>query len=559
LKPELQAMQTLRETFIKAYEAGPFMLPPEQLIGQLKEQLSYGYGGSRVVTDLVDQLQWEALGRYGADVESDRRRQIERARLAWRYDLQSRRAVEMWTDFGFGQRIKVVPEDDNLVPIWDEFWSARRNKPILADRKIANKVCIKTLIDGEMYFLFYWSPLDGKVTIRRILTDEISQIVKHPMDADVTLFYVRDMGQKQITLPNGDKVPGITKLYYPDWQADPDQLAAAEIPNGAARIDKLTDGETGTRFVMQQMALNEDDNGRGWPQFFQIVDWTKAYRELIQDWAAVAKGNAMFVRRLTTGSGSRAVDAIRGRFASTLSSDNAVETNPPTAAGGTFVHNRAMDMNDVPLNRGAGDARETSMLMIGQVSTGTGSIPVHYLGRPDMLQNRATARETVRPFDEAMERFQVFWGDGFSEWVEIVGRASEQAKKGQFQTLEAKVSLQSPTTYDPNELATTMNAITNALAAAGIDADVAQRAIEALVAISLTMYGLHDTDAVLHPEDEEERPEEESDIAGLGQWAHEVAEMVRQNQASGSVTPEQVAEFAVAQLIEIAGGGNGHK
>ena len=108
------------------------------------------------------------------------------------------------------------------------------------------------------------------------------------------------------------------------------------------------------------------------------------------------------------------------------------------------------------------------------------------MGFTQMLQNRAVARETNRPFIEQMERYQEFWADVFHDMVEITLRFAEQYNKkyqSGFETTEVEVTFESPLLIPADEIAAAIKAITDSANAGVCDAGVAQRAVDWLVSM----------------------------------------------------------------------------
>jgi hypothetical protein len=70
LGDERRRLQESAQLLYNAYLEGPFVLPPDQLIAQLKEQ------DAALLTDLVHQLYWEHLGTpgYARDLTAERTR-----------------------------------------------------------------------------------------------------------------------------------------------------------------------------------------------------------------------------------------------------------------------------------------------------------------------------------------------------------------------------------------------------------------------------------------------------------------------------------------------------
>lgn len=437
---------------------------------------------------------YRVLGRLGGQefTEWDRLEMVQESRYMYMYDVLIRRATQMWTDFGFGQHIDVSSRDPLADGVLDEFWNAPRNAPVLKQRRLQRN-SNTVLTDGEIFYAIY-SATDGTATIRIIPSDEITEIIYDNEDVDVPLYYVRSMEL------GGEYV----NLYYPDWRADPKALDAYEIPQGAQRAD---DVKTGTGVVIVHAAINEY-NGRGWPQFWQSFDWARAYRSFLGDRATIAKAVATYVDEVIVDSGSRGIEAVRSKFASSLTTgdDTWYDTNPPSATGSVAVHNKAVEMVRRPLTTGASDAQIDGLTLLGQVSAGTG-VPSHWLGRPDAMQNRATARETELPWLEQMERYQMFWADVFADICEVVLRLREQAgvKFGD-DAYPVDVTMELPLTAQAAEITQFYNAV-NQSAGVALEMDTATRALDTLLQLQLINFGVKGVQDIVEPESTQPTPE----------------------------------------------------
>jgi len=164
-------------------------------------------------------------------------------------------------------------------------------------------------------------------------------------------------------------------------------------------------------------------------------------------------------------------------------------------------------------------------MFAGMVSAGT-NMPAHWMGWPQSLANRATAREMARPTIEALERYQNFWADVFRDMVEIVG-----INAGGFEDYEADVTLDVPIDTDVDELAAGMGAVTEALQANGVDYDLGVAANNAMTRRLLQVLGVPGALDEVEQEEREKTPEQII-IDGL-------VESLR----NGKATIEEVEEF----------------
>lgn len=478
LGDEWAKLQEGMEALATAYRRGPYVLTPESLERQLLEI------DSQFVDLLMQQRGFDIIGGRGLMMgqldftEADRLNIVGQSRWAFHFDVQAARAVNAWTDFGFGRNIKVVPQDERLVQFWDEFWSAPRNRPILKQSNLDN-LSDKLVIDGELFFAFF-ADVTGRVTIRRFDTDDITDVIYEKdkqgnEDLDVALFYVQSQASQAI--------------WWPDWAASKEQLDRVELPQGVVRADQMDEM---THVVMQRVSFN-DIKGRGWPMTYRAIPWYTEYKEALHDWSAVAASVAMFPKKVKHKGGSRTTDDLKSALESTfVQSGYGTDRNPPAPAGTTWLENQqaSLEFNN-PMRTGATEWQSGTMLLAGQMVAGDG-LPMAYRGRPDSMQNRAVAEVTTIPWDQQTARYAGLWIDTLQEWVEIIAAfAVGFGGEAPYQTLTADVSADRPST-----LSTTTEDLINALTTvdvatvnATLPPDEGQQAADTLLRLILGRFG----------------------------------------------------------------------
>lgn len=548
LSDHIRAMDHTIGVMEAAYRSGPYLLSEEALVKQLSEADNY------LVDYILRQRNYQLLGAAVTTFgEEDRLRAVDEARLMYHYDVQTARAVQMWTDFGFGQSVEVVPQDETLAEIFNEFWTARRNAPILEQHRL-HKLSNAIINDGEIFLVFFASTItDGdekaKTTIRRLETKAIKHIVYEEDDPDIPLYYVR-------------VAEDMKEVWYPDWRATEEQLASIDLPRNAKLVTDLgqkvvVDGKSVPVTTAKVLHLAYDElDGRGWPVLGRMYVWARVLRDFLGDRAAVARRAAMFVDEVIHGGGSRATVAIESKFQSTLgTSSRGYDTNPPPPAGSTLVHNKAIEVKRRPLDSGAQDAESDGQMLAGQVSAGS-NVPLHWMGWPQALSNRATAREMRIPWNEQLERYQTFWSSAFKAMVEIVG-----INASGFEDYETDVSLQSPLDIDIDEINRLMTAVTAALAIGGMDTELGVAANNKLTERGLMVLGIPGTPGALDgavgkgagaQAGVQQPPEGEGTVTDPV-----VLTALATNLQDGIITPMQAAAYLqreVAEVIELYGG-----
>lgn len=515
LRQERQQVQRAVTTLI---EAQKFRRDPESLVAELQEY------DSAWVDWVLSQRGWDTIsGRltfFGtAWSEGDRLREVENSRYMAHWDTQTRADVRAWTNFGFGRSLEVTPVDPNAIEVWNEFWTARRNKPILAQRRI-HTLSDRLVTDGEFVFTFWTGMVGGneplRTTVRVLGTDEISEVITVEDDPMIPLYYVQ-------TQTNGKQI------YYPDWQADELQLETVAVPDRARVAGGLREN---TSVVALHVAFDEVD-GRGWPLFYTALEWFRAYKDFLGDRAAVSKAVAMFVDKIRFTGGTRARDQMVAALTSSLtSSGSTYETNPPPVAGSTWMENQMLERSRMPLTTGAKDAQVDGMTILGAGKQGTG-VPLGF-SRPDAFQNRSVAEVTMLPWDEQMERYQSFWRDIFGDVCEVVLLQSGR----EFETYESVVTLNVPARLSLELITRLYDALANSVVTGAFDQEMGQAAMGELLVLALSSLGVDDPRAALEPE---------ARVEGAVTTALQAAEA---NYRDGSVSAEQLAEYALGLLLE---------
>lgn len=432
---EIRQLQEVNETLVAAYQDGPYVLPPEELVRQLSEQYDAG-----LLQDLVDQLQYERIGGYSSDLEPQRTRAVEESKRTWVYSVVARWLINLWTYYGVGENITVVPDDEGAVEAWDEFWAADRNNPILSPVKL-HDISRMLLVKGNRFFIYFLSEQDGEATVRRIKAEEITEIVTHPDDDATPLWYKREWTPKDGTAKTE---------YYPDWRAFFDEKTRRNYlnkpPGDVAQSNQTT-------MIVQHVPFNEldDDTLFGWPLLAPAgTPWLRSHREFFQNRLAVARAKSSYVRRRTVTGGSRAVAAVRNTLRSTLQGGATSETNPAPVAGSEDVHNAMISTDDLPMGTGAGDAKVDAEMFSWMAGLSGGVFP-HYLGLGDAYR-LATATSMEKPLQQQWTLYRGLISGMFRDMCRIVLQSKELHGNASFKTYQAEVSTDRLVEIDTKEL-----------------------------------------------------------------------------------------------------------
>jgi len=506
LGDERRKLQESAQIMTRAYLDGPWLMTPENLIAQLKEV------DSAYLTDLVNQLYYEqlgTLGTYSTDTEAERIRAVDESRRAYKYDPVTGQVIAVWTDFGFGQDVSISSQDVKVQEWLDEFWTADRNAALLSPDEI-QEMSNDTLVDGERFLVYFVAKIDGLTTISEIDTKEITEIVTHPDNHFQKLFYKR--------IWSTDKISG-QEMYYPDYLAKLsgalDDLPEDILPKGAKRADEQNEQ---TDVLIQHIPHNKKGGARGWPIMTAGLPWSREHRRFREHRSTLAASQAMFVRRVTTPGGSRAVDTMAAKFRTGLSQTQYTDTNPPPIAA-TLVTNTGVGYEDLPKGTGAGDAKIDGESLAWMAFLGGGIFP-HYAGMGDAYR-LATATSMELPIKNKFKRYRKFWQSQFDKMARIVLWAAEEYGGASFtEPIAVDVTMDKLLDFDLNTLSQVFANIFNPNYLAGlIPSEPAKGSLAQIWRIVLHLLDIADAEELTNdeafgigdfaPPEEEPEPEPE--------------------------------------------------
>lgn len=545
-----------------AYQAGPWLLPPEQLVSQLREQDPW------MVYNLLDQTAWEIIGGYTADSGAERDRAVNESKRLYKYNPLAQWAIWLWTAWGLGDKISVSVSDNEAAnTAVQEFFTAERNEPVLADDKI-KELSRWLLVKGNRFFVFFTSTVDGETRIRTIDQSEIT-LIHNPDDSKEVWFY------KRTWTPKG----GTSRtLYYPDWKvyfADSTKLHSVDerwamleelniVPKthadkswGDADETELGDGDskpsTDAYIMFVPHNIKEEGELWGWPLLTNPRAWMQAHQHLMESRLTVAEARSMFVRRKQVQGGSRAVRSVVNTIASNLSRTQWTDTNPPAVAGGVEVENAQITTTDLPLDTGARDTAEDNRTFSWMALLGAGLFPTS----AGLDTSRwATALEMDKAQSMLFEEYKSFWSAQFKKIANIVLLALEKHGNKNFGEYIIVVSIDTFSLADFPAIARTIgqftrDTITPLVDNGTITAQAATKIMARFYKMALDALGVEDAGDLTSDE-----------AFGLDQVQQEsdpiarIARVLAENIKAGKIDDKQMLEWIFGVWADASLGGD---
>ena len=413
---------------------------------------------------------------------------VNESRRLYVWDVTTQYMIELWTDYGYGQKPDIVPRSQSVKEIWDDFWNNPENQYIFNEREI-NQLSNKLQVDGEYWFAQFISTIDGSSTMRIIETDDIVKLYCEQDDKTAPVYYRREWWSDEYGST-------FNKLYYRDFRATDEQAQSVK--------EKILEDDEDAEFAEDQVETTDvvvlhvkyrDIHGRGWPFLTAGFAWSRGYKGFLEDRATINKAAAAVVEKVKVKGGQRMVDAVKQRLQSSIvNGSNRTETNPPPASGSIWVENQALDREWMSRPTNAADAEKDGIAILSQVAL-AGKIYPHYLGRGEYYR-LATATAMEGPTFRSFNRYQSFWSSIWRTLVSMVANAKVKYTNITFESLgvdvypEVDVNTDRIIDTSVDELDEMMDAVSTGVAAGTISIELAQKTQLAMIKMAMQTLGI---------------------------------------------------------------------
>jgi len=343
------------------------------------------------------------------------------ARLMFLANPLINRGVSVKANYVWGRGVNISAKDDNINELIQQFLDDPRNQVELTSQPARIQKEIELQTDGNIFFAFIVHPLTGRVRVRSIPIDEVTDMITNPEDKKEVWFYKREWIEVRFDQTNGNTETQNKTAYYPDWEYRPDTMPTKigtyeviNVPVYHVKIGGFSDWKFGV------------------PEILSALDWAKSYTKFLKNWAALMQVYARFALKITTSGGSAGIATSKARVQSTISSSNLVERNPPPATGASFIRSQnteGITQADVDVVRTAGatTSAEDGRRLLLMVAAAVG-LPESFFG--DVTGTFATAHTLDRPTELAFVNRQALWTYILHAIIDFICYCSVKAANG---------------------------------------------------------------------------------------------------------------------------------
>lgn len=358
---------------------------------------------------------WQRLGDEGREFSADARKRIRAlSRLMVLKNPIVKRGVAVQMFYVFAQGMTVKAVEPAIDQVLQSFLDDEKNQAELTSHlaRMAKEKELQT--DGDLFFIFFPDARTGQVRVRTIPPEEIADILANPDDAKDPRFYkrVRWRGSEMQT------------AYYPDWRYTP--------RTRPAQIDGATVAWASPVYHVKVGAFS--DWKFGCPETYAALDWARAYKEFLEDWATFTRALSRYAHKLMTRGGKDGVAAAKRKLNTTLGTTTGTtpETNPPAVTGATWIGAEGNDIQPFRIG-GANVSMEDGRRMLLMVAAAMG-LPETFFSDVS-VGTLATATSLDRPTELQMRARQTMWTDIHKAILNYVLLWSVKAPQGALRTL----------------------------------------------------------------------------------------------------------------------------
>lgn len=345
----------------------------------------------------MEDVGWLQL-TYGTENQFSRDALRKIAYLSRLYYLKNpiiHRGIEVQQNYVWGSGVTVKAREEKINAVVQEFWNDNKNRQELTSHNAQQLKELDLNCDGNIFFVIFTNKTNGKVQLRSIPFEQIAEKETNPEDSKEPWLYLRmwsDSDGKQ------------HKEYYPDWRYQPKYKSKSGVNvNDKASIYHIKIG-------------GFSDWKFGCPTVYSALDWAKAYKEFLEDWATITRALSRFAWKASGAKSRDAMSAIVNKFNTTWSSAT-TETNPKPAVGSIAVTKEGHDLEPIK-TAGATTTPESGRRIFLMAAAGLG-LPETFFGDVS-VGTLATANSLNRPTELAMKSRQTFWKDVLMDLINYV-------------------------------------------------------------------------------------------------------------------------------------------
>ena len=343
-----------------------------------------------------------------------------------------KRGAEICRLYVFGRGIEIRCEDESE----DEVIQAHlKANPVLSHISLGQtETSIQT--DGALYWGLATAK-DGTVTDHLIEPLEIQDVITDPDDSAKPLYFRRRWARMVINEATGAPIPTPMDCWYP----------SLELVNSGENI-RADIASVPVNAEMPVYRVSAGGSPAKWrwplPPLYGAIDWARAYKDFLEDWATVQRALARFSIIIQTKGGPGTIAAYDALLKTTFAEGGGtqIERNPPPVVGA--AHTSGPDTKlEAFKSAGAQVAPEQARRLLLQTCAATG-MPETFFGDAS-TGSLATAVSLDRPTELKFREIQQRWVETLTTILTYVLKVSVKSPGGKLREARANNPAPQPT------------------------------------------------------------------------------------------------------------------
>lgn len=330
-----------------------------------------------VATESIAQLQlaaedagWQKLGAdYAREFTREGLKNVAgNARLMAIANPLIKRGLAIRHAYVWGQGVQIAARDKDVNEVLQAFLDDEGTKEVFSGSQARERWSKATGTDGNRFFVHFTNPLDGRVRIRTLPFDEITEIITAPGDKATPHYYLRQWEETTATSTFGT-LSREMKAYYPALKYQP-----LTKPKKLGDVPVYWDAP-----VYHEKVNGLEDWKWGIGDAYAALPWARAYKEFLEDWALLMKALAKIAY---TASKKGVPDSQKARAIANLA-------NVP--AGSTANMSEGHTLEAMPKSGATLDS-ESGRPLAAMIAAALGVSVIDLLADPGQVGSRATAQ-----------------------------------------------------------------------------------------------------------------------------------------------------------------------
>lgn len=338
------------------------------------------------------------------------KRNADICRLLSVADPLAKRGLAVRAGYVFGQGMGITAKAgkdaaQDINEVVQRFWDDPKNRASFTGHQAQHRLEHAQSTDGNILFALFTEPRTGRVIVRTIPLNEITDVITSPEDSQDVWFYKRTWTDRGVI--NGAVVSTRKEALYPALGYRP-KVKQGSI--GGVPVEWFAP-------IYHQAAGNPDGWRWGVPDLYAAVPWVRAYKTYLEDWARLMRALARISHRVTGKNNKAVMEARAALQAASLSPT-------PGVIGTTDATVEAMPKTGATIDA------ESGKPLAAMIAAGIGIPVTMLLADPGQTGARAVAETLDRPMELEMTGRRELWTETYRAILNHVIDAAVLAPQG---------------------------------------------------------------------------------------------------------------------------------